>query len=183
APPAAAPRAPLVTLEAGGVGEAAAPGRGNDAGVTGGGAVRLRVAGRRLGVAFGAAGLAPATVTLARGQARLTRVPVELDLTAAVRARRLELIAGVGLAAAALAVTGQGFAADLGTTRLDLGLHGAVTARWRGGGRVAPFVGLEATLLPRPYDLAVAGLGEVGRTPLLWVRVVAGAALALDGRF
>jgi hypothetical protein len=180
--PAPAPRRrALVTLDVGAAAAAALPGKRNDAGATGGAAVRLNV-GRRFGAALGVGGLAPVTLDLPQGRARVTRVPVDLDAFAALPIGRFDLLFALGLAAAVVSVEGQGFPVPVSATRADLGLHAGVAVRWWRWGRVAPYAAVEAELLPVPYDLAVAGRGTVGSTPRWWLRLVLGLTVSLDGR-
>jgi hypothetical protein len=133
-----------------------------------------------LGLAAGVAGVSPMTLDLTTpGTARVTRVPFDVDAVARLRRGGFEVGAEVGFAAAVLSVAGAGFGADLRATRLEAGVRAAVTLTWWRSDRLAPFVALEAVVVPRPFDLAASGADPLGRTPYLWGGIAAGLALDL----
>ncbi len=156
-----------------------------NADVTGGGSARFAItahrAGGQVGVggSIGAAGLAPTSLDLAGGRARLIRVPADVSLRFQYRRGRWQLDADAGLSLAVLIVSGQGLANPTRQTVLDLGVRGALSATLWLSRRVAPFVSLEATGSPSRYQLAVHDSGIVGQTPAIWIAGALGIKLNL----
>ena len=144
---------------------------------TGGGTLRFSATTRYFGIALGAAGVAPNTLALTGGTARLLRMPIDLDLRGTLRRGRFEGIADVGLVVSILGLSGHGYIGDRSTTGVNAGIRLSAALRiWLG--RVAPFVAAEALIDPMPFDLH-AGNTLVGTTPQLWIGVLAGLAVRI----
>lgn len=180
AAPAAAPpvrAGPTALLEAAGLLGGAA-GAGEPI-LTGGGALRLYVGKPALGASLGLHGLAPQTQRLAAGFARVFLLPVDVSVRLRWLGPRFEVAGEAGvllsllqLDAAQGAPVPAGAAATTFTPaepvlRLDAGLRLAVDLRTWVSARVAPLLGIDAWLWPRPYQLVVAPQGVVAERPFL----------------
>ena len=176
APVRTASRAPAVELEARGF-LAVAPAQ--SASPTGGGGLRLTIAGRHVGAVIGAAGLAPTTLTFPTARAKAWRVPFEVGVRGRVDVKRLALSLDAVVVLGPQITEGSGLVNATRTTRLEVGLGGTARAAYWATRRVAPFVelGVEGTL--RGYDLTVPGVGTVGHPPRIWLAVGAGLAVRL----
>jgi hypothetical protein len=113
-------------------------------------------------------------------QVRELRVPIG----AGVRVRRathgVELAGELAIVAAPFHAEGRSSAMPSSGTRLDLG--GRAGAQLRLGGpdrRWAPFLGLQLSVFPWPYEIASMPAGALGTTPPLWLGATAGVAAAL----
>ena len=133
--------------------------------------------GRRVLLHVAAGARAPVTLTLDGASARLVRVPVDVGVgfrpsPGAAWSWRADL----GLRTTGLLVDGRGLERENRAFRLDVGARLATSVTYTRLPEVAPFVGVEAVVNPRPYELLVTGRGEIGRTPTLWCGVIMGVA-------
>lgn len=155
--------------------------------LTGGGAVRFYVGRSMLGASLGVHGLAPQTQRLAAGFARAFLLPVDVSVRlrwlgprfelageAGVLLSLLQLDAGQGATTPATAAT---FTPTEPVLRVDTGLRLALDLRSWVSGRVAPMLGIDTWLWPRPYQLVVAPQGVVAERP--WLMVVARVGLSI----
>jgi hypothetical protein len=177
-PPRPTRRLPHVELEVGGILDAAPRTAPDNDLVSGGGALRLVLSGAVVGASLGVGGLSPVTLDLGVVRVRLTRVPFDAALRARVRRRAFELTGELGLALTALVIEGEGPGA-IRDSRLDVGLRAALAGRVWIRDRVAPFLGLQLAVFPRPYQLEVEPTGVAGTTPYVWLGGVAGVAVRL----
>ena len=86
----------------------------------------------------------------------------------------MEIDAGQGAATPATAAT---FTPTEPVLRVDTGLRLALDLRSWVSGRVAPMLGIDTWLWPRPYQLVVAPQGVVAERP--WLMVVARVGLSI----
>ncbi len=155
--------------------------------LTGGGAVRFFVGRPLIGASLGVHGLAPQTQRLAAGSVGALLFPVDVSVRLWWRGSRFEVAgeAGVLLALLQLAASpGLGASAAAFTPtepvlRLDTGLRLAVDLRRWMSARVAPMLGIDAWLWPRPYQLVLQPQGVVAERPALMVVGRVGLAIAL----
>lgn len=157
--------------------------------LTGGGAVRFYVGRSAIGASLGLHGLAPQTQRLAAGFARAFLLPVDVSVRLRWLGPRFELAGEAGLLLSLLQLdAGQGAVpsvAAAATTftpaepvlRVDTGLRLALDVRSWVSARVAPLLGIDAWLWPRPYQLVVAPQGVVAERP--WLMVVGRVGLSI----
>jgi hypothetical protein len=160
-------------LDASGV-VAAAPGNGL---VSGGGALRGAVGGDRVAAIAGVAVLSPATLAVGMESARLQRVPVDVGARVRLRDGELGIAGELGAIVSPLFVRGEGVAAPVSSTTLDLGLRAAVRAEWRRNASWVPFAGLEVVADTR-HQL-VTGDDASRSSPVVWVGVALGVEAAI----
>ena len=137
--------------------------------VTGGGSLRGLLGTKHFGISLGVGALAPAIVDLSTGQADVTRVPLDLSAYGAYRRGRLELDAQAGLEVAVLRVAGRGLDVESRASGVELGVRVAAALTVWLQGSLAPYVGVDVLVVPKPNDLVVASLGVVGHTPRVWL--------------
>lgn len=156
--------------------------------LTGGGALRIYVGWSLIGASLGVHGLAPQTQRFAAGTARAWLLPVDLSLRLRWRGARFEVAgeAGVLLALLQLAAAPEvatpaaaAFTPAEPVRRLDGGLRLAVDLRRWVSARVAPILGVDAWLWPRPYQLVIAPQGVVAERPSLMIVGRVGLAIKL----
>lgn len=158
-----------------------------DIGVAGGRDVTTGLAGGgelRIDVGQGWAGLEATAGVLSSTESAFGSVKVSerrfpCSLSATVRRRagaRLQLGGGLGVALAPLALSGQGLAPATPVTRLDVGGRVAFEVRVAAGA-VTPFASLHVEYFPRPYEIAVDPLGQIGTTAPLQIGLSLGVAL------
>jgi hypothetical protein len=108
------------------------------------------------------------------------RVPMDIGVRVQRLAGGVELGAELSLAVAPFHADGLQSAMPRGGTRVDLGARAGATARFaRPRTRLAPFLGIHASLFPWPYELAVTPVGGLGTTPVLWLGATAGLSVSL----
>jgi hypothetical protein len=129
---------------------------------------RARVA--ALGVAPHARDFGPGPGRVSWWRATLV-LGADVDLVAG---RRVALVAGVGVAAGLVSISGSGFAVDRVARSLDAG--GELRLRVEGrGGRVRPWAGLSILGWARRQALEIGGTPEVSDLPRLEPMAAAGA--------
>jgi hypothetical protein len=141
--------------------------------------LRLFVGNRWVGGVIGVAGVSPTTLTVTGDRARLTRVPIDLAVRGRVNAGRFAASLDIGAVAAVQITQGLDVSPPLRETRLELGVLLGAAAQYRAWARVAPFVSLQAELVPSPYHLTLPALGTVGTTPAYWLAAEIGVSIAL----
>ena len=145
--------------------------------LTAGAEMRASAGGRWLGVTATAGVLAPTEGTFSSVNVRQQRFPLSLTVTARrPLSDRLVLAGAVGAALVPLTLSGEGIPDARSTTRLDAGFRLAAELMFRATPRFRPFVDLHAELFPRPYELVVDPLGNVGTTGRLWLGAAVGVA-------
>ena len=144
----------------------------------GGGAFRFLAGGRHIMGSLGVSALSAASWTVASAEARLWRVPFDFDVRVGWRVGRMEVAAEGGMVVELVNVRGQGFPLELGSTLWEVGLHAGAQLRVHLGERLAPYVAVDVTELPRSHPLSVDGV-EVGHTPRTWLSVALGLAIRM----
>src|SRR5260221_44413 len=76
-------------------------------------------------------------------------------------------------------VAGTNLAYAASDSGLELGAEISVTAAWRAGTLLQPFIGLETQWIPTPRALIALPRGDLGTLPPLWLGASAGVALNL----
>ena len=172
----APPRREHVELRAGAVADA---GLQNDRRGPGwGGEVRAALVGKRLGVELGVGAQTGDTLAWGDYRARITRFPMDISVRGSVRGNHSTASLSLGLAAAFFTLRGTGGSLPVqdSGTRFDLGAVTALSLLLFPARGVSPFVTVHASLWPRPYQVVVEPLGEVGSTPVLWLGATLGLA-------
>ena len=176
-PPPPAPPPPLVRIELGlaidaGVGTSTTA-------VHAGGALRLAAGRGRLAFVAGVTPLLPADVSVGGVRLRQWRLPVDVGVRARATNTRVEAYGELGIAAALLSERALDLArADSGTT-VELGVRAAAGYRLATASRFAPFVALQAELVPFPPAIFALPQGVAGHTPLLWIGATAGVSMGV----
>jgi hypothetical protein len=122
--------------------------------------------------------VSPTTMALPGVRAELRRVPFDLGARARLRGGRLGITGDAGAVIAVLLTRGLDSPVGMQSTRVELGLRAAVAVELDTS-RVAPFLALQAELIPRAYDLVLPGTGTVGTTPQMWLGAILGLSIKL----
>ena len=143
--------------------------------------VEVRVArrGSALGLGIGAFAVDTHTTPVDPGRGAWRRFGGVIDLGAVSRWRLLEIEMRTGVAAAALAVTGQSFPATSSATLFDIGGLVALRLHFRVG-RVYPWIDATTVAWPRTHGLYVNGSASSVDIPTFEVLLGAGVSLSLD---
>lgn len=155
---------------------------------TGGGAVRLYLGRSTIGAGVGLHGLAPQTQRFAVGSAQVLLFPVDLSLQLRRPGPRVEVAGEAGVLLSPLRIDAAPdpvgppgasalFAPAEPVLRLDVGLRLAIDLRSWVSPRVAPNVGIDAWLWPRPYQLVVDPRGVVAERP--WLAIMARVGISI----
>jgi hypothetical protein len=144
-----------------------------------GAALRLAVGRGRIALVVGAMALAPIDVTLGGVRLRQWRLPVDVGVRAQLEGKRLQPYGELGVGAAWLSERALDLANPQGGTSIELGGRAAVGARLATRGRFAPFVALDAELVPSPPAVFALPQGVLGHTPWLWLGATVGASLEI----
>ncbi|HVJ20907.1 MAG TPA: hypothetical protein VM686_36100, partial [Polyangiaceae bacterium] len=147
--------------------------------VAGGVGGRFRFGGS-VAVSVGGAGLLPAHLQYGEADVEAIWTPFDVSLRLSSRLDEWELAAELGPLAAWVSIAGQGVLDARAATRLEVGGRGGVSVRYWASPNIALFAAGHAVVFPRPYHLELAGFGEVGQTPTLWVGTTVGAVIDLD---
>lgn len=178
-PPAPAPAAANVDLELGPLLWVAASSTSANVPRAGGMAARLRWGGG-LALSLGVAGLLPAHLEYERASVEAVWLPFDVSLRVGQRLDAWELGAELGPIAAWLSVAGQEVPEARSGSRLELGARLGASVRYWASPDIALVLSGHVASFPRPYRLELAGLGEVGRTPSLWIGTSIGAVIDFD---
>ena len=144
--------------------------------------------GARLQTLLGSGTFAPAFGIGYAPPVRFDVGPVRAEIArattmAGLRARRGVGAFEVGAETAALVilsrVAGTNLAHPASDSGLELGAEISVTAAWRAGTLLQPFIGLEVQWIPIPRALIALPRGDLGTLPPLWLGASAGVALSL----
>ena len=178
APPPPAPPPPLVRIE---LGLAIDAGAGTSTtAVHAGGALRLAAGRGRLAFVAGVTPLLPADVSVGGVRLRQWRLPADVGVRARATNTRVEVYGELGIAAALLSESALDLArADSGTT-VELGVRAAAGYRLATASRFAPFVALQAELVPFPPAIFALPQGVAGHTPLVWIGATAGVSMGVQ---
>jgi hypothetical protein len=181
-PVAVVPRAvalPSVALQVGAL-FSAAPRLGHDNSlIAGGGTLRLFVGSRRVGGVVGVSAVSPATLDFPAAHARVLRFPIDAGVRGRLHRGPWSFVADLELLSTAIVIGGRSVSDPKQSSGIELGLRVAAQAELAVGHRLAPFLALEAQVLPREHELVVAGTGAIGTTPPLWLGVALGLSFDL----
>ena len=176
-PPIEAAAFPRVAFDVGGLFDSAP--RSENTLAVGGGRVELAVGSAALAGVIGVDLVSATTMDLGTVRARLTRVPFSIGGRATWH-RGSSAMSFDAAAVAAIQITmGLDTTSSSEQTRLELGLRAAATYTVQAWQHVAPFISIDAELVPSPYDLVWSGMGIVGTTPRAWLGAVIGCEFAL----
>ena len=175
-PKSSAPSTPL-TLQLGPLLEAAPVSDAAQVPLAGGFGGRIAW-GRELGLSAGAAFLLPTRLALPQADARLVWLPFDLALRVSHEIEAIALAAELGPDLSLLFVSGERVKNPRTSTRLELGVRGAVSLTWSMSTHLGAFITLFGVWRPKPYEFRVNPELESGTTPPLWV----GASLGLSFR-
>jgi hypothetical protein len=112
-------------------------------------------------------------------EVRELRVPIGAGVRARHATHGVELAGELAIVAAPFHAEGRNTAMPSSGTRLDLG--GRAGAQLRFGGpdrRWAPFVGLQLSVFPWPYEITASPAGGLGTTPPLWLGATVGLSVS-----
>jgi hypothetical protein len=132
------------------------------------------------GVEIGLGLLASRIAQLEGVKAREQRFPFELGLRWRTRLHQFEISAAAGLSGGWFTTEGNDLPSTDRQSRVDLGLGGALQARWPSSSRMAAFMGLRPQYFPRTYAFNVDGRGMVGSTPKFRLAGEFGLSIALE---
>ena len=170
-----APPPPLVRIE---LGLAVDAGVGpNTTAAHAGGALRLAVGRGRLAFVAGVTPLLPADVSVGGVRLRQWRLPADIGVR--VTSARVEAYGELGIAAALLSERALDLARADSRATVELGLRAAAGYRFATASRFAPFVALQAELVPFPPAIFALPQGVAGHTPLLWIGASAGVSMGV----
>jgi len=145
-----------------------------------GGALRLAAGRGRLAFVAGVMPLLPADVSVGGVRLRQWRLPADVGVRGRATSATVEAYGELGIAVALLSERALDLArADSGTT-VELGVRGAVGYRLATASRFAPFVALQAELVPFPPAILALPQGVAGHTPLLWIGATAGVSMGVQ---
>ena len=180
-------RGPTAILEA--VGMLGVAAGSADPILTGGGALRLYLGTSRLGGSLGLHGLAGQSQRFSAGVAQVLLFPIDLTVRVRWRGSRVQLAGEAGVLGSLLRIDASGSTAPGSKTpfapaepvlRLDAGVRLAIDVRSQVSARVAPLLGIDVWLWPRPYQLVLEPQGVVAELP--WLTVMGRVGLALQVR-
>jgi hypothetical protein len=178
-PPAPPRLRPQVRLDVGGIFDIAPRGAPNGTLLAGGGFVRAFVGGEHVGATLGVTALSPVNFDFADVRVRVTRIPFDLSLRGMLLRGRVELAGDLGLVATLTLSESFGLSVQQRVSSPELGIRAAgQIAVWLGK-RVAPFVGLETIISPRPGNFVLEQFGKLGSLPYVWVGVTAGLTVKI----
>jgi hypothetical protein len=147
--------------------------------LSGGAAVRAAIGVHALSAVVGIGAGNPTSVDLGVGSTTLLRVPIDLGLRGAYRRGRVEVLGDLELALVPMRLAGDGLANAQVGDRLEVGLRIALDLRVWVHGRIAVVGGMEGSVFPKPYTIAVDPVGDLGETPIAWLGGHVGVAVRL----
>ena len=145
-----------------------------------GGGLRLAVMSKYVGGSLGFSAAAPATLALRSASAELLRLPADLSLRGRYRWGKVELDGDLGVALTTVRIVGVGLPVAATTYRLDPQIRFSAVVGYFAHSRIAPFVGLQAFVSPKPLDITLDPQGKVGTLPAFWLGINLGLRLRLD---
>jgi hypothetical protein len=160
-----------VELEAAVLGVVSADARGLP--FAAGGVARVAVSRGWLGGSLGIAASGSSGILTDAGTAGVVRVPIDVAMRARFREGRVQLDGELGVVVGVNIVNGLGPDQQI---LPDVGIRVAAGMGLRLKDRVAPFVGVDAAIVPVPPDLRTTA-ATVGHLPQFWVGLRAGCQL------
>ena len=162
-------------IEAGGVVDRAPRASGDPtcAGVD----LRLAIGRSDFNLVIGGAVVAPMTLAVTGGRARVQRVPIDLALRGRLGTDGIAGVLELGPRFAIQRSEGVDVMQSTHTVRLEVGARGAARLEvwpWR---RYGAYVLVQGEYVPRPSRFTLPDLGEVGEMPSLWVGASLGLAI------
>jgi hypothetical protein len=158
-----------------------APGAGaRRSAMTWGGSLRWLASGRRFGVTAGLQASYPAIVKVQAYELSLARIALDASATVSWRLGAVEFGLELGPYGALLLAHGRGLAPNGSSAHVDAGGRLGLRARLVGL-RLSPFLAFQTELSARQFALMVDPIGNVGTAPRVWLGLLAGASLSLDG--
>ena len=176
-PPPVPPPPPPVRIELGGAVDAGV-GPSTTA-VHTGGALRLAAGRGRLAFVTGVTPLLPADVSVGGVRLRQWRLPVDAGVRVRATSTRVEAYGELGIAAALLSERALDLARADSRATVELGVRAAAGYRLATASRFAPFIALQAELVPFPPAIFALPQGIAGHTPLLWIGATAGVSMGV----
>jgi hypothetical protein len=143
-----------------------------------GGGGRLRW-GRAVSLSLGAAVWSSTAIRYPQADARGLWLPLDLGVRVMRAADAWDAGAEASLVVAPVRLQGANLPLSADGWRAEIGLRGAAILRWWLANRVGVFACAYAVIMPRPYTLRVAGVGEVGNTPTLWLGAQVGVSFRI----
>jgi len=141
-------------------------------------ALRVSVGRGRWTFAGGASALLPVDVEVGGVRLRQYRAPADAGARLVLSgARRLEPYVELGVGATVISERGVELASAQTRTTVELGVRGAFGVSLETASRFAPFFAIHAQVIPAPPTIFALPRRDVGRTPLLWLGLTAGASL------
>jgi hypothetical protein len=138
------------------------------------------MSGQHLGLTTSLQGSYPAVAEVQKYQLALARVSLDVSATLSWRLGAAEFGVELGPYVALLFARGRGLDPNGTSTHIDAGGRLGLRAR-AVGWRLSPFLALQAELSARQFSLVVDPVGDVGTAPRLWLGLLAGASISLDG--
>jgi hypothetical protein len=121
--------------------------------------------------------LAPTETKLTSVVVHEQRFPCSVGVIGRRALSRFEGAISAGLALVPFTLHGDGLAMPQGGTRLDAGARLALELRLLSSAWLSPFADVHAEYFPRPYDVGVDPVGDIGSTGRLWVGAAVGLAV------
>jgi hypothetical protein len=141
-----------------------------------GGSLRISLGRGSAVPVLGTAVVAPADTTVGGVRLRQWRLPVDLGIRLVQRGSWADLYGEVGLVLALLSERALDLAASNSRTALELGGRVGLGIRLKPERGLAPFVALQAELVPDPPSVFELPRGDAGRTPGYWMGASMGAS-------
>jgi hypothetical protein len=158
-----------------------APGAGErSSALTWGGSLRWLASGERFGLTAGLEAGYPAVAKVQQFEMSLGRVSLDVSARLSRRWGGAELGIEIGPYGALLLAQGRGLYMNGSSTHIDAG--GRLGFRVQTvGRRVSPFLALQTEVGARHFSLMVDPIGDVGTAPRIWLGLLAGASISLNG--
>ncbi len=110
-------------------------------------------------------------------EVRELRVPIGAGARLQRAAHGVEVAGELAIVAAPFHAEGRNSAMPASGTRLDLGARAGGQIRFGGAQRrLAPFVGVQVSVFPWPYEISATPAGGLGTTPALWFGATLGVS-------
>jgi hypothetical protein len=147
--------------------------------LTWGGSLRWLASGERFGLTAGLGAGYPASIRVQEYEVSLGRVSLDASASLSWRWGAAELGIAVGPYGALLLAHGRGLYSNANSTHIDAGGRLGFRAQTIGG-RVSPYLALQAELSARHFSLVVDPIGDVGTAPRIWLGLLAGGTISLE---